>query len=143
LLLESGADSNTKDGGGFAALHLAAWHGHTVIVQLLVEMGADLLLQDWWGDTALDLAARRRHENIIGILLEAARTRADSIAFRGLENKSDAVAKFLMGPDIFDMFWKDSGSLQGMTDEEAKRWFSERSIQSELADERLEHKRRD
>ena len=40
--LDKGVDVNVKDMLGFTPLHLAAWHGHKEIVDLLITNGADV-----------------------------------------------------------------------------------------------------
>jgi len=41
MLLQAGADPNTKQQGGWTALHAAAKHGDTAMTQLLLDNGAD------------------------------------------------------------------------------------------------------
>ena len=53
LLIDSGADVNCKDNGGFTPLHLAAIEGRLDMVRLLIASGADINAKDYWGNTAL------------------------------------------------------------------------------------------
>ena len=64
LLLERGADINTRDRKGKTALHLAAKSGHLDITKLLLERGADASIATNRGLTARDLVRKediRRH----------------------------------------------------------------------------------
>lgn len=45
LLLSQGADVNSDEGAGFAALHYAANKGHAEVVKVLIDVGADLKAQ--------------------------------------------------------------------------------------------------
>jgi len=55
LLLEAGADPNTKQQGGWTALHAAAKHGNTAMTQLLLDNGADPNMRNDDGATPRDL----------------------------------------------------------------------------------------
>jgi ankyrin repeat protein len=52
LLLEKGAEVDTKDGSGQTLLSLAAEKGYEVVEQLLLRRGA-LLIEDLYGLVAL------------------------------------------------------------------------------------------
>ena len=52
ILLESGADPNTTQNGGWTALHAAAKHGDVAIATLLLEHGADQGIKTEDGTTA-------------------------------------------------------------------------------------------
>jgi ankyrin repeat protein len=41
VMIERGADVNTRDRFGWTALRFAAWKGHTDIVELLRQAGGD------------------------------------------------------------------------------------------------------
>jgi hypothetical protein len=71
LLLERGADANTKeDISGFTALMSASVNGHTEIVALLLEKGADLNAKATSnGTTALIMAAEEGHMEVVKLLL--------------------------------------------------------------------------
>ena len=70
VLLEHGADANTKTSNGLTALTMAAL-GHTEIVKLLLSHGADMNAKDaMMGDTALIAAAQSGHLDSVQILFE-------------------------------------------------------------------------
>ncbi|KAH8151970.1 uncharacterized protein LAJ45_03963 [Morchella importuna] len=58
MLLENGADVNSKDYCGMTALHVAASRGHEAAVRLLLENGADINAQDGRHSSPLHLAAQ-------------------------------------------------------------------------------------
>lgn len=62
---------NAQNHNGYTALHLAAQHGHSEIVQLLLEAGADPTTRNIVGRTTLDLANIYIRQPAIA-LLEAA-----------------------------------------------------------------------
>lgn len=64
FLIESGADINAKQQGGWTPLHGAAQHGNLGMVKLLVENGADVNALNNQGASALSLAAARNHQHI-------------------------------------------------------------------------------
>ena len=55
-LLAGGADKNARTTVGATALHIAAWRGHAVGVEVLLSAGADKHAKNKYGRTALDLA---------------------------------------------------------------------------------------
>ncbi len=57
LLLEKGADVNSRNMDGWTALMLAAWNGNTETVELLLDEGADVNSKSISGWTALMFAA--------------------------------------------------------------------------------------
>src|SRR5205823_6069078 len=61
LLLESGADANARQHGGWTPLHAAAAHGHVQIVDLLLDAGADPAAANDEGRTAATLADQNGH----------------------------------------------------------------------------------
>ncbi|XP_026109138.1 GA-binding protein subunit beta-2-like [Carassius auratus] len=71
LLLEKGADVNTRDDHGRTALSLACEHGHLDSVKLLVQFNADPELTDTWGNSALMYAACGGHSQILEFLIRA------------------------------------------------------------------------
>jgi ankyrin repeat protein len=64
LLIESGADVNATQAGGFTALHSAASNGSTDLVALLLEHGALADCACHQGKTPADYARERGHEAI-------------------------------------------------------------------------------
>jgi ankyrin repeat protein len=70
LLLESGADPNARQTGGFVPLHSAAQNGDRALVELLVSRGADVNARSDDGRTALGLATEGGHEEIARLLRE-------------------------------------------------------------------------
>ena len=69
VLVQSGANLDIQDTGGFSALSVATYHGYTHIVKYLCENGANVDLQDNNGFTALMYAADFNHEEIVRILI--------------------------------------------------------------------------
>lgn len=67
LLIERGADINSRDKNHTTALHLASLYGHTEIVRLLLAHGAQIH-QNNDGQTPLDMAIKKGHTEIIEIL---------------------------------------------------------------------------
>ena len=70
ILLEKGADVNTKNDSGVPALGVASLEGHTEIVSMLVEKGADVNAKDNDGWTALIEASSRGYIETVSLLLE-------------------------------------------------------------------------
>jgi len=70
LLLENGADVNTKDNDGWTPLMHAAEKGHKEVVELLIEKGADVNIQDEDGWTALMFASQNGHKEVVELLIE-------------------------------------------------------------------------
>jgi hypothetical protein len=70
LLLENGADVNTKDNDGWTPLMHAAEKGHKEVVELLIEKGADVNTKDNDGWTPLMYASKNNDLEIIRLLLE-------------------------------------------------------------------------
>ena len=70
LLIQSGADISIKGGElQRTALMVAAYHGHTSIVQYLLDEGAPVNTQDVYGGTALMLASQFGHSETVRVLL--------------------------------------------------------------------------
>jgi ankyrin repeat protein len=68
LLLEKGADVDSKDMGGRTPLSWAARNGHEAVVTLLLEKGADVHSKDKDGRTPLSWAAGNGHEAVVKLL---------------------------------------------------------------------------
>ena len=71
MLIEAGADLNTKDKIGWSALSLAALKDHADIVKILIEAGADMNSKDKDGRSALSLAAYNDRVGKVKLLIEA------------------------------------------------------------------------
>ena len=74
LLLESGADANATQAGGFVPLHSAAQNGDRPLVELLLSHGADVNARSDDGRTALSLAEGAGHGDVARILRERGAT---------------------------------------------------------------------
>jgi ankyrin repeat protein len=71
LLLEKGAELETKDSNNRTPLSWATENGHETIVKLLVEKGAKFETKDrYYGRTPLSWAAGNGHEAVVKLLLE-------------------------------------------------------------------------
>jgi ankyrin repeat protein len=70
LLLEMGAEIESKDRYDRTSLSLAAKNGHDSVVTLLLEKGAKLESKggDYYGQTPLSLAAENGHRAIVKLL---------------------------------------------------------------------------
>lgn len=60
---------NDTDYSGMSALHWAAVHGNTVLIEKLLQANASVLLQDKWGTTPLSVAFSHRHKEAILLFL--------------------------------------------------------------------------
>ena len=70
LLIDAGADLNSKNKEGSTALHTAAAFGKTEIANMLMDAGADLNVQNNEGSTPLHTSAFFCHTDIVKILLK-------------------------------------------------------------------------
>ena len=70
LLLEKGADIETKDSDRQTPLHWASYNRHVEVVQLLLKKGADIKAKDSDGRTPLHWASYNRHVEVVQLLLE-------------------------------------------------------------------------
>jgi hypothetical protein len=70
LLLEHGADINTKNRFYWTPLHYASFHGTLEVVRVLLEHGADVEAKGNDGETALQIAAERGHDEVVELLRE-------------------------------------------------------------------------
>ena len=71
LLVNAGADPNTRDENGKTPLDWAAEMEHQEAVKLLVEMGADPNARNEYGYTPLHWAARNGHQKAVKFLVDA------------------------------------------------------------------------
>ena len=108
LLLEKGADVDSKDDTGRTPLSWAAENGHEAVVKLLLEKGADVSSKDKYGQTPLSWAAENGLEMVMKLLLEKGAD-VDSKDKDGqtplswaAENGQEAVVKLLLekGADV-------------------------------------------
>ena len=79
LLIERGADPNTRDCNGFTPLHDASGGGRIEVARVLIELGANVDLKDNTGRTPLDIASQGQHEEIVKLLLEHGARREDIV----------------------------------------------------------------
>jgi hypothetical protein len=70
LLLEKGADMESKSNNGRTPLSWAAKNGREAVVRLLLEKGADVESESNNGQTPLSWATRYGHEAVVKMLLE-------------------------------------------------------------------------
>ncbi|KAM8947446.1 uncharacterized protein RCH25_050560 [Pelodytes ibericus] len=71
LLLEKGAEVNSRDRAGRTALSYSCERGHLQEVKILVQHGADPELTDLWGNTALIYASVSGHASVLDFLARA------------------------------------------------------------------------
>lgn len=71
VLLQAGANVNTKDASGFTALMLAADRNYTDVIELLLQAGAKVDIKDNAGETALIYAAQESTPDVVKKLLDA------------------------------------------------------------------------
>ncbi|OCT77731.1 hypothetical protein XELAEV_18028826mg [Xenopus laevis] len=71
LLLDKGAEVNSRDRAGRTALSYSCERGHLAEVKTLVQHGADPELPDLWGNTALIYAAVSGHAPVLDFLSRA------------------------------------------------------------------------
>jgi len=82
VLLEHGADAETRDEYGWPLLHRVSSHGHLEVVQLLLEFGADVEAKNEYNNNALMFASGRAHLAVVRELLE----HGADVKARGHEN---------------------------------------------------------
>ncbi len=71
LLLEKGAQIDSKEYSGNDALCYASYKGHIDVVRLLLEKGAKISQQDNQGETALHFAVDKGHTEVVRLLIES------------------------------------------------------------------------
>ena len=69
LLLDKGAELETKDDSSQTPLSWAARNGHEAVVRLLLNNGADIGIENRSGWTALQLAVLNSHDSIEQLLV--------------------------------------------------------------------------
>jgi ankyrin repeat protein len=115
LLLEKGADTESKDNYSQTLLSWAAYNGHEAVVKLLLEKGAELESKDnYHGQTPLSWAAAKGHEAVVKLLLEkgAELESKDSYSQTPLSRAAagwhEKVVKLLLAKDGIDRNYKDN-----------------------------------
>jgi len=69
LLIERGANPNTRDSGGSTPLHYASKYGRIEVARVLIEHGASVKVENNDGKTPLDVASGAQREEINKLLL--------------------------------------------------------------------------
>ena len=75
MLVDRGAEVNTRQHGGWTPLHAAAFSGDLAMAEYLLEHGAEITLSSDDGKTALDIAVEKGH----GPVAERLRKRAHTV----------------------------------------------------------------
>ena len=70
LLLDNGAEVDSRDKYGRSALMRAAWYSHDAVVEILLDRGALVNATEKWGHTALMMAAKGGHITTARTLLD-------------------------------------------------------------------------
>jgi hypothetical protein len=71
LLVQNGADLETKDNEGFTPFLLASYYGDTVLMELLIKKGADIYSTNNAGNNALTLSIMAGQKNITLFLFKS------------------------------------------------------------------------
>jgi ankyrin repeat protein len=71
LLLDAGADPNTRDLSGWSALHATAAHGFLEPATLLIDSGANRRLRDINGLSPNDLAMENNHVDLVDLFMRS------------------------------------------------------------------------
>ena len=101
LIIEAGADVNSKTNSGWTLLHMASANGHVSIVKMLIEAGSYINAITDSGWTALHEASCSGNEENVKLLIEAgadvnAKTYSERTPlFWALYNKHKNVSKLL------------------------------------------------
>lgn len=69
-LIKNGADPRITNKLGCSALHIAAFHGRTEVVQVLIRAGADVNHRDRHSQGPLTCAISRNHKDVATLLLK-------------------------------------------------------------------------
>ena len=94
LLLEKGANVNSRDIFFKSPLHVAAAHGNMSILKLLIENGADVAAQDDKYDTPLHKACQNNKLEAVQYLFEKS-FKIETMFISGNINPDSEAAKFL------------------------------------------------
>ncbi|MBN1974173.1 MAG: ankyrin repeat domain-containing protein [Sedimentisphaerales bacterium] len=68
-LIESGADVNIKNNGGWTPLYMASNGGYLDVAKVLIDKGANVNISNNWGWTPLHTASASGHQDIVKLLL--------------------------------------------------------------------------
>ncbi|KAF3312506.1 hypothetical protein TWF173_007116 [Orbilia oligospora] len=71
LLINVGAEIETKDSEGLTPLSWAVKKGHQAVLQLLINAGAETETKNIYGQTPLSWAAEKGHEAVVRLLIDA------------------------------------------------------------------------
>ena len=77
MLIENGADINTRSNDGQTPTHIAAFRGHIEVLRLLIENGADVNARSNRGQTPLQAARQYYHAACVELLVAANATDDD------------------------------------------------------------------
>ena len=120
LLLEKGAEPDSKGYGGWTPLSWAACNGYEGVVKLLLATGkVNADSKDYYHRTPLWRAAENGHENIMKLLLATSKVDADSKDTRGqtllswaVRKDHESIVKLLLATSKIDVDSKDTGYSQ-------------------------------
>ena len=80
ILLDSGAELDSRDDNGFTPIILAAQQGHLATVRLLQQRGADVLAAANSGTMAIHMAAEKNRAETVQYLVEEAGVGVDTVS---------------------------------------------------------------
>jgi serine/threonine-protein phosphatase 6 regulatory ankyrin repeat subunit B len=69
-LLEAGASVNDEGQKGRRAIHVAAKHGHSTLIDPLIRLGSDINATDWEGWPPVHYAVHEQHVELLSTLLK-------------------------------------------------------------------------
>jgi len=110
MLLEQGAEVDSKYSHGWTPLSRAASNGHAAVVKMLLEKGAEVNLKDSSGSTPLSRAASNGHAGVVKLLLEkgaevdSKNSDGQTALSRATSNGHEAVAKLLLERPLRPIF---------------------------------------